>query len=125
MEIVTNSANDGMTQACFRMEIHMTDTLLKKIRVTPDQWDRIENAARVRGVSPNRMVVELALEALDRSDWPRTEAEIHLLRSALFTAQAAARTLMAEGRGDEIEQIRREISEIAPEPRSDGSNVLE
>ena len=55
------------------------------------------------------------MEALDGRQWPRTEAEIHLLRSAMFTAQAMARDMAAAGRGDEIEEIARNISKIAPE----------
>ena len=46
---------------------------------------------------------------------PRTDAEIHLLRSAMFTAQAIARDMQAAGRGDEIAEIARNISRIAPE----------
>ena len=63
----------------------------------------------------NQLLLELAIEALDRRQWPRTEAEIHLLRSAMFTAQAIARDMQAAGRGDEIEKIARNISKIAPD----------
>ena len=99
----------------------MVQTVQKNIRVTPEQWEHIENAADERGVSANQLLVELAIEALDRREWPRTEAEIHLLRSAMFTAQAIARDMTAAGRGDEIAEIARNISEIAPElpPESD------
>ena len=38
-------------------------------------------------MSANQLVVELAMEALDHSEWPRTEHEIQLLRSAMFAAQ--------------------------------------
>ena len=93
----------------------MAQSLQKNIRVTAEQWHRIEEAARERQVSPNQLVVELALEALDRREWPRTEAEIHLLRSAMFTAQATARDMAAAGRGEEIEEIARAISKVAPE----------
>ena len=88
----------------------MTRTLQKNIRVTPGQWNRIENAAVEREVSANRLVVELAMEALDRREWPRTELEIQLLRSSVFTAQAIARDMIAAGREDEVEEIRRNIS---------------
>ena len=70
---------------------------------------------RKRGVSPNRLVVELTMEALERREWPRTEAEIHLLRSAMFAAQAIIRDMERAGREEEIEQISRNISEVAPE----------
>ena len=53
----------------------------------------------------------------------RTEAEIYLLRSAMFTAQAMARDMAAAGRGDEIEEIARDISKVAPEfPKEPGEN---
>ena len=93
----------------------MAKTLSKTVRVTEEQWIRVENEARERNESPNHLLVQLAMEALDRREWPRTELEIHLLRSSLFTAQAMARDMIAKGRTKEIEEIRREISKIAPE----------
>ena len=93
----------------------MVQTVQKNIRVSPEQWERIETVARERNVSANQLVVELATEALDRRAWPQTEAEIYLLRSAMFTAQAMARDMKAAGRGDEIAEIARNISRIAPE----------
>ena len=93
----------------------MVQTIQKNIRVTPEQWKRIENEAEKREMSPNRLVVELVMEALERREWPRTEAEIHLLRSAMFTAQAIIRDMEKAGREEEIEQISRNISEVAPE----------
>ena len=93
----------------------MAKTLSKTVRVTEAQWIRVENAARKRNESPNHLLVKLAMEALDRRQWPRTELEIQLLRSSLFTAQAMARDMIANGRKQEIEEIRREISRIAPE----------
>ncbi len=93
----------------------MAKTLSKTVRVTEAQWNRVETAARKRNDSPNHLLVQLAMEALDRREWPRTELEIHLLRSSLFTAQAIARDMIAKGRSDEIEEIRREISRIAPD----------
>ena len=93
----------------------MAKTLSKTVRVTEAQWNRVETAARKRNDSPNHLLVQLAMEALDRREWPRTELEIHLLRSSLFTAQAIARDMIAKGRSDQIEEIRREISKIAPE----------
>ena len=93
----------------------MAKTLSKTVRVTEDQWNRVETAARKRNESPNHLLVKLAMEALDRHEWPRTELEIQLLRSTLFTAQAMARDMIANGRGEEIEEIRRDISRIAPD----------
>ena len=93
----------------------MVQTVQKNVRITPEQWERIEKAADERGISANQLLVELAMDALDRSQWPRTEAEIYLLRSAMFTGQAMARDMAAAGRGDEIAEIGRNISKIAPE----------
>ena len=64
---------------------------------------------------PNHLLIQLAMEALDRREWPRSELEIRLLRSTLFTAEAAARNMIADGREKEVEEIRRDISRIAPE----------
>lgn len=41
----------------------------------------------------NQLTIELAMETLDRREWPNTEAEFHLLRSAMFTAQATMREM--------------------------------
>ncbi len=106
-----------------REETNMVQTVQKNIRLTPEQWEGIEKAAEERDVSANQLLVELAMEALDRRQWPRTRAEIYLLRSAMFTAQAMARDMAAAGRGDEIEAIARNISRVAPElpPETDES----
>ena len=93
----------------------MVQTAQKNIRFTFEEWKRVEKEADERGVSPNRLVVELAMEGLERREWPRTEAEIHLLRSAMFTAQAIIRDMELAGREEEIELISRNISEVAPE----------
>ena len=102
----------------------MVQTVQKNIRLSPEQWERIEKAAEERGISANQLLVELAMEALDRREWPRTEAEIYLLRSTMFTAQAMARDMVAAGRGKEIEEIARNISKVAPElPEDPGENT--
>ena len=97
----------------------MTETtdraLSRRIRVLPEQWERFENAARGTERTANKLVIDLALEALDRREWPRTEAEILLLRSAMFTAQATVREMEKAGRHEEIEAISRTISEVVPE----------
>ena len=93
----------------------MVQTLQKNIRVTPGQWKRIEKETQERGISANRLVVELAMGALDHREWPHTEHEIRLLRSAMFAAQAMVRDMERSGRGEEIEEISRYISEVAPE----------
>jgi len=120
---VRNPSNDD-APACaecvprrpkFRHNRNMSKTLQKNIRVTPEQWARIEDAAQSTHSTANQLVIELAIEALDRRAWPRTAHEIRLLRSSMFAAQAIARTMIADGRGDEVEQIRRSISEWVPE----------
>lgn len=92
----------------------MARTMSKTVRVTDEQWNRVETAARNRNQSPNNLLVQLAMEALDRRDWPRNELEIRLLRSTLFTAEVTARNMIAEGRENEVEEIRRDISRFAP-----------
>ena len=94
----------------------MAQSQQKNIRVTADQWTRFEDAARERQVSPNRLVVELAIEALDRREWPGTEAEIKVARASLFAAQALARSLIADGHEQEVREIREFISTIVPDP---------
>ncbi|MCY4381883.1 MAG: hypothetical protein OXE44_01880 [Nitrospinae bacterium] len=97
----------------------MAQTAQKNIRFTFEEWIRVEKEARERNISPNRLVVELAMEGLERREWPRTEAETHLLRSAMFTAQAIICDMEKNGREEEIDQISRNISEVAPElPRN-------
>ena len=65
MKIITTGAAKRMVQ-----------TIQKNIRVTPEQWKRVEKEAEKREMSPNRPVVELAMEGLEHRKWPRTEAEI-------------------------------------------------
>ena len=60
-------------------------------------------------------MISATLEVIEGREWPRTEAEIHLLRSAMFTAQAIIRDMERAGREEEIEEISRGISEVAPE----------
>ena len=102
----------------------MGNTINKHIRVDEDDWKRIETAARERNLSPSRLMISSALEAIEGARWPRTEAEIYLLRSAMFAAQAIARDMQAAGRGKEIAEIARNISRVAPElppePSEDG-----
>ena len=91
-------------------------TLGKHIRVSPEQWERIERASQGSALTPNQLVVELAIEALDRRGWPRSEAEIKVARASLFSAQALARSLIADGRENEVQEIREFISGIVPDP---------
>ena len=100
----------------------MSTTLAKQIRIDSNQWKRIETAAKERNVTANQLVVDLAIGALDRQEWPQTDLEVHMLRSCLFTAQAIARDMIAAGREDEIEEIRRDVSQLAPELPGESSN---
>ena len=91
-------------------------TIDKHIRVLPAQWERIEQAAQGSSLTANQLVIELAIEALDRREWPSTEAEIRIARASLFSAQAIARDLIAAGREKEVDEIRDFISTIVPDP---------
>ncbi|MCY4383131.1 MAG: hypothetical protein OXE44_08285 [Nitrospinae bacterium] len=104
----------------------MGKTINKHIRIDEDHWKRIEKAAHERGISPSRLMISAALEAIDGREWPRTDAEIHLLRSAMFVAQAIIRDMEKAGREEEIKQISRNISEVAPElPGKSAKNPLD
>ena len=84
-------------------------TIGRRIRILPEQWERVEIAAAGTLFTPNQLLVQLAMEALDRREWPRTEAEIALLRSAMFAAQAIALDMEEAGHEDEIAEISRFI----------------
>ena len=72
--------------------------LHKHVRIAPEQWERLERAAQGTPHSPNQILVELAMEALDRRQWPATKVEMRVARAALFTAQSIALDLIAAGR---------------------------
>lgn len=93
----------------------MAETLTRTIRVTPEQWERIEKIAKDREVSANRLVVELVMEALDRREWPRTKLDIQVAKAALFAAQVLRRDLIADGRTDEVDEILQFVSTLVPE----------
>ena len=90
--------------------------LHKHVRVSPEQWKRLEAAAEGTPLTANQLLVQLAMEALDRREWPGTETEIRVARASLFAAQAIARDLIADGREHEVEEIRDFISTIVPDP---------
>ena len=92
----------------------MAETLTRTIRVTPEQWERIEKIAKEREISANRLVVEVVMEALDRREWPRTELDIQVAKAALFAAQVLRRNLIADGRKDEVEEILQFVSSLVP-----------
>ena len=93
-------------------------SLHKHIRVSREQWERIERAAEGGPHSPNQVLVELAMEALDRREWPATETERRVARASLFAAQAIARRLIADGREGDVQEIREYISTIVPDPKA-------
>lgn len=86
------------------------------IRVLPEQWDRIERAGQGSDLTSSQLITELAIEALDRREWTRSEAETRLARASLFNAQVLARDLIAAGRDKEVEEMREFISTIVPDP---------
>ena len=90
-------------------------TINKHIRVLTEQWERIEKAAQGTALTANQLVIELAIEALDRRNWPKSEAEVRVARASLFSAQAIARDLIAAGREAEFQEIREFISTIVPD----------
>ena len=93
-------------------------TVNKHIRVRPEQWERIEQAAQGSALTANQLVIELAIKALDRRKWPSTETEIKVARASLFAAQVLARDLIANGCEHEVQEIREFISTIVPDPDS-------
>ena len=95
----------------------MRKTVNKHILVDENHWKRIEKAAHERRITLGRLMISSKLEIIKGQEWPRTESEIHLLRSSMFTAQAIIRDMARDGRAEEIEQISRDISEIAPTNR--------
>ena len=93
----------------------MPHAIDRHIRVSPEQWKRIESAAESTNQTANQLVIKLAIEALDHREWPRNPHEIRLLRSSIFAAQILARELIDAGRADELEEIRRDMSQLARE----------
>ena len=99
----------------------MVQTVQKNIRVTPEQWERIEKAADERGISANQLLVELAMEALDGRQWPRTEANPSpALRNVHRTGHGARHGGGRTRRRDR--RNRAHISKIAPELPPDSSD---
>ena len=93
----------------------MAGTVNKHIRIDEEIWERLEAAAKDRETTANRLLAELATQWLENREWPRTDAQIQIARSSLFTAQAIARDMIAAGREGEVEEIRNLISAIVPD----------
>ena len=90
--------------------------LRKHVRIAPEQRERLEQAAQATPHSPAQILVELAMEALDRREWPGTEVEMCVARTLLFTAQAIALDPIAAGREKEVQEIRDFVSTNVPDP---------
>ena len=99
----------------------MAKTVNKHIRIEADIWQRLEAAARDRNTTANRLLAELATQWLKDREWPSTDVQIQVARASLFTAQAMAHRMAAEGREKEIAKIRRYISAIVPDVVSESS----
>lgn len=93
----------------------MAGTVNKHIRIDEETWERLEAAAKDRETTANRLLAELATQWLENREWPRTDVQIQVARSSLFTAQAIARNMIAAGREKEVEEIRDSISTIVPD----------
>ena len=85
----------------------MARTVNKHIRVDEELWQRLEEVAKDLGTTANRLLAELAKRWLGNHAWPRTDAEVQIARASLFAAQAIAHDMVAAGRGQEIDEIRR------------------
>lgn len=93
----------------------MSKTIARHTRVDAEHWRCIESLANERRTTPNQPLVELAAEAFDNGEWPRSSLEIQILRSCPFTAQATARDMIAAGCKEGFDEICRNISQIPPE----------
>ena len=105
----------------------MTDTqekaLHKHVRVSLEQWERLERAEQGTPYSPNQVLVQLAMEALGRREWPRSDTKMRVAWASLFAAQAIARKLIADGREQDVQEIRDFISTIVPDSDTEPSTT--
>ena len=60
--------------------------LQKHIRILPEQWERLEAASAGAPRTSNQLLVELAMDALDRRESLSGEARIKVARASLFAA---------------------------------------
>ena len=92
----------------------MSRMIARHIRIDAEHRRPTESLANERRTTPNQLLVELSVEALDNGEWPRNPLEIQMLRSCPFTAQeATACDMIAAGRKEELDEICRDISRIA------------
>ena len=57
----------------------MSKTIARHIRIDADHWRRIEALANEHRTTPNQLLVELAVEALEHREWPQNPTEIQWL----------------------------------------------
>ena len=93
----------------------MAATVSKHIRVDEELWQRLETVARDSDTTANRLLANLASQWLENHEWPRTEVQIRVARASLFTAQAIARDMTADGRKKDVEEILHYVSTIVPD----------
>ena len=93
----------------------MAATVSKHIRVNEELRQRLEAAARDSDTTANRLLANLASQWLENHEWPRTEVQIRVARASLFTAQAIARDMIADGRKEDVEEILHYVSTIVPD----------
>ena len=100
------------SQAKCRIGVDIGGTVNKHTRIDGEIWERLEAAAKDRETTANRLLAGLATQWLENREWPRTDVQIQVARSSLFTAQAVARDMIAVGREKEVEEIRKFIFSI-------------
>ena len=121
--LITENPAPGVPEPQLTSKNAMTESsdkiMNKHIRVRSRQWEMIVQAAKGTTLTANQLVIELAIEALERRRIFSPEAEIRVARSSLFTAQAIARDLTTAGKDKDVQEIRDFISTIVPEPETD------
>ena len=60
--------------------------MYRHIRMQPRHWERIDAAAQERGIAANHLLVDLALEALDRRECPHRLVRNEFVQSAMGPA---------------------------------------
>lgn len=77
-------------------------------------WMKCALAVVRAALTANQFMIEFAIEALDRREWPRTEAEMRVARASRFAAQVLARDLIAVGRENQVEIIANSSPRLCP-----------
>ena len=99
----------------------MARAINNHIRIDEELWQRLEAAAKDRETKADRLLAELATQWLEDRQWPATDVQVQVARSSLFAPQAIMRDLIAVGRENKIEEIRRYISTIVPDVPADSA----